>query len=155
MTSGLGSMAARETGLLVLVPSDVGRSTSHPSWRGRPNRPTTTSASGPPVTQPASPRAARTWSADNSGCAEALSNTRVPDESTVPKLTRRIGSETVAELTRALIVAATREKRFRVRAVRIDSTVIEADVKYPTDAGVASARGQDARPRGPQARDID
>ncbi len=64
---------------------------------------------------------------------------RVPDESTVRKLTRRIGSETVSELTRALIVQATREKRFRPRAVRIDSTVIEADVKYPTDAGLASA----------------
>jgi IS5 family transposase len=64
---------------------------------------------------------------------------RVPDESTVRKLTRRIGAETVSELTRALIVKATREKRFRSRAVRIDSTVIEADVKYPTDAGLASA----------------
>jgi len=64
---------------------------------------------------------------------------RVPDESTVRKLTRRIGPETVAELTRALIVKATREKRFRPRAVRIDSTVIEADVKYPTDAGLASS----------------
>jgi transposase, IS5 family len=64
---------------------------------------------------------------------------RVPDESTVRKLTRRIGAETVAELTRALIVKACREKRFRPRAVRIDSTVIEADVKYPTDAGLASS----------------
>jgi transposase, IS5 family len=64
---------------------------------------------------------------------------RVPDESTVRKLTRRIGSETVSEITRALIVNATREKRFRPRAVRIDSTVIEADVKYPTDAGLASS----------------
>ncbi len=62
---------------------------------------------------------------------------RVPDESTVRKLTRRIGPETVAELTRALIVKATREKRFRPRAVRIDSTVIEADIKHPTDAGLA------------------
>jgi len=64
---------------------------------------------------------------------------RVPDESTVRKLTRRIGAETVAELTRALIVKATREKRFRPRAVRVDSTVIEADVRYPTDSGLASS----------------
>jgi IS5 family transposase len=69
-------------------------------------------------------------------CRISLSE-RVPDESTVRKLTRRIGPETVAEVTRALIVRATREKRFRPRAVRIDSTVIEADVKYPTDAGLA------------------
>ena len=71
-------------------------------------------------------------------CRISLSE-RVPDESTVRKLTRRIGVETVAELTRALIVKATRQKRFRPRAVRIDSTVIEADVRYPTDAGLASA----------------
>src|SRR5437763_1012042 len=64
---------------------------------------------------------------------------RVPEESTVRKLTRRIGAETVQELTRALIAKATREKRFRPWAVRIDSTVTEADVKYPTDAGLASA----------------
>jgi len=63
---------------------------------------------------------------------------RVPDESTVRKLTRRIGPETVAELTRVLISKAMREKRFRPRAVRIDSTVIEADIRYPTDAGLAS-----------------
>ncbi len=62
----------------------------------------------------------------------------MPDESTVRKLTRRIGAETVNELTRTLIETATREKRFRPRAVRIDSTVIEADVRYPTDADLAS-----------------
>ena len=71
-------------------------------------------------------------------CRISLSE-RVPDESTVRKLTRRIGAETVSEMTRALIVAACREKRFRPRAVRIDSTVIEADVKYPTDSGLASS----------------
>ena len=70
-------------------------------------------------------------------CRISLSE-RVPDESTVRKLTRRIGAETVAEMTRALIVKATRESRFRPRAVRIDSTVIEADIKHPTDAGLAS-----------------
>ena len=62
---------------------------------------------------------------------------RVPDESTVRKLTRRLGAETVAELSRALIGKAQRETRFRARAVRIDSTVVEADVRYPTDARLA------------------
>jgi Transposase domain (DUF772) len=79
---------------------------------------------------------------------------RVPDESTIRKLTRWIGSETVSELTRALIVMATRERRFRPRAVRIDSTVIEADVRYRTDAGWLE-RGQDARAGGAQARQAD
>ena len=71
-------------------------------------------------------------------CRIALSE-RVPDESTIRKLTRRFGPETVSEITRALIVGAARERRFRPRAVRVDSTVIEADVRYPTDAGLASA----------------
>jgi len=66
-------------------------------------------------------------------CRIALTE-RVPDESTVRKLTRRIGEQTVNDMTRALICAAVRERR----AVRIDSTVIEADVKYPTDAGLAA-----------------
>ncbi|MGD0454473.1 MAG: transposase [Solirubrobacteraceae bacterium] len=70
-------------------------------------------------------------------CRISLSE-RVPDESTVRKLTRRLGPETVSELTRVLIARVTREKRFRARAVRIDSTVIEADVKYPTDASLAA-----------------
>ena len=42
------------------------------------------------------------------------------------------------EITRVLISEATRSKRFRPRAVRIDSTVIEADVKYPTDSSLAA-----------------
>jgi IS5 family transposase len=70
-------------------------------------------------------------------CRIGLSE-RVPDESTIRKLTRRVGAETVNELTRMLIVEATRSRRFRARAVRIDSTVIDADVKYPTDAGLAA-----------------
>lgn len=62
----------------------------------------------------------------------------VPDESTVRKLTRRLGPETVAALSRAVIGKAQRETRFRARAVRIDSTVVEADVRYPTDSGLAA-----------------
>ena len=62
---------------------------------------------------------------------------RVPDESTVRKLVRRLGPATVNELTRVVIGKAQREARFVARAVRIDSTVVEADVRYPTDAGLA------------------
>ena len=62
---------------------------------------------------------------------------RVPDESTVRKLTRRLGAEVVHQLTREVIQKARREKRFRPRAARIDSTVVEADIRYPTDAGLA------------------
>jgi IS5 family transposase len=60
----------------------------------------------------------------------------VPEESTVRKLTRRLGGGVVDELTRLVIEKAVRETRFRARAVRIDSTVVEADVRYPTDSGL-------------------
>ena len=66
---------------------------------------------------------------------------QVPDESTIRKLTRRLGAETVAELSRFVIGKARREKRFRARAVRIDSTVVEADVRSPTDARAGRGRG--------------
>jgi transposase, IS5 family len=69
-------------------------------------------------------------------CLIALSE-RVPDESTVRKLTRKLGHETVNEMTRLVIAKARRETRFVGRAVRVDSTVIEADIRYPSDAMLA------------------
>jgi IS5 family transposase len=62
---------------------------------------------------------------------------RVPDESTVRKLARRLGSEVVQEITRMVIETAQRETRFVGRAARIDSTVVEADIRYPSDAMLA------------------
>lgn len=58
----------------------------------------------------------------------------VPDESTVRKLTRRLGPEVTDALIRRVIELAVRERRFRARALRVDSTVVEADIRYPTDA---------------------
>ena len=69
-------------------------------------------------------------------CLIALGE-RVPDESTVRKLTRRLGGDVVEELTRCVIAKAQRETRFRARSVRIDSTVVEADVRYPSDAALS------------------
>jgi IS5 family transposase len=62
---------------------------------------------------------------------------RVPDESTVRKLARRLGPEVVSEITRMVIEKAKRETRFIARAARVDSTVVEADVRYPSDAVLA------------------
>jgi IS5 family transposase len=96
-------------------------------------------------------------------CLLALTQ-RVPDESTVRKLVRRLGPETVNELTRVVIGKAQRESRFRARAVRIDATVIEADVRYPSDAMLAwqgaralarEGRKLAGRLRGPSARVTD
>jgi IS5 family transposase len=70
-------------------------------------------------------------------CLIALSEP-VPDESTVRKLTRRLGPDLVAELIGGLIELSARERRFRPAAMRTDSTVVEADIRYPTDAGLAA-----------------
>jgi IS5 family transposase len=71
-------------------------------------------------------------------CRIALTE-RVPDESTVRKLVRRLGPEVVEAITRAVIAGATAgERRFVARAARIDSTVVEADIRYPTDIGLAA-----------------
>jgi transposase, IS5 family len=61
----------------------------------------------------------------------------VPHESTVRKLARRVGPDVIDEMTRRLIETAIREKRFVARAVRVDSTVVEADVRWPSDAALA------------------
>jgi IS5 family transposase len=61
----------------------------------------------------------------------------VPHESTVRKLARRLGPEVIDEMTRVLIEKAVREKRFTARAVRVDSTVVESDVRWPSDAALA------------------
>jgi IS5 family transposase len=64
---------------------------------------------------------------------------KVPHESTVRKLTRRLGPSVVDALIRGLFAKAHRERRFRPRALRVDSTVAEADIRYPTDSGLCAA----------------
>jgi IS5 family transposase len=70
---------------------------------------------------------------------------RVPDESTVRKLARRLGPEVVSQITRLVIEKAQRETRFTARAARIHSTVVEADIRCPSDATLAlqGARAHD------------
>src|SRR5262249_46941655 len=62
----------------------------------------------------------------------------VPDESTIRKLTRRLGPDLVDDLTREVIQLAVNDRGFRVRAMRCDSTVQEADIRHPTDSGLAA-----------------
>lgn len=70
-------------------------------------------------------------------CLVAL-HRRLPHESTVRKLTRRLGSGLIDELIRRLILQGRRERRFRPRAMRVDSTVVEADIRFPTDSGLCA-----------------
>ena len=72
--------------------------------------------------------------------------TRVPHPTTLMKITTRCGDDAVAGLNEALLVKAAAAKLLRTDKVRADTTVIEADVAYPTDSGLlAKAIGTMAR----------
>jgi len=62
----------------------------------------------------------------------------VPHPTTLAKATRRFGPEVVEELNRALLDQAVEQKLLRSRRLRVDTTVVEADVRYPTDSGLCA-----------------
>jgi transposase, IS5 family len=61
---------------------------------------------------------------------------QVPHPTTLVKLTRRVGPATVAQLNQALLATAATHKVLRTHKVRADTTVVEANMCYPTDAGL-------------------
>jgi IS5 family transposase len=58
----------------------------------------------------------------------------VPHPTTLVKLVRRAGPEVIAQLNTALVEKLARDKLLRGRKLRVDTTVVEADIDYPTDA---------------------
>jgi IS5 family transposase len=62
--------------------------------------------------------------------------TRVPHPTTLMKITSRCGDDTVGGLNEALLTKAAAAKLLRTDRVRADTTVVEADVGYPTDTGL-------------------
>src|SRR3954453_7172894 len=63
----------------------------------------------------------------------------VPDESTIRKITRRCGPELIEALNIELLYSAHQHGGVRRDQVRVDTAVVEADVKYPTDSGLLTA----------------
>jgi transposase, IS5 family len=71
---------------------------------------------------------------------------RVPHPTTLMKITARCGDAAVAGLNEALLAKAAAAKLLRTDKVRADTTVVGADVAYPTDSGLlAKAVGKIAR----------
>jgi IS5 family transposase len=58
----------------------------------------------------------------------------VPHPTTLVKLVRRAGPETIEQLNAALVAKLAQGKLLRGRKLRIDTTVVEADIDHPTDA---------------------
>ena len=70
----------------------------------------------------------------------------MPHPTTLMKITTRCGADAVAGLNEALLAKAAGAKLLRTNKVRADTTVVEADVGYPTDSGLlAKAIGSMAR----------
>jgi IS5 family transposase len=58
----------------------------------------------------------------------------VPHPTTLVKLVRRAGPEVIEQLNAALLGKLATGKLLRARKLRVDTTVVEADIDYPTDA---------------------
>jgi transposase, IS5 family len=63
---------------------------------------------------------------------------RVPDPSTLMKLTKRLGPGLVEELNAELLALAVERKVLRSRRLRVDTTFVEADISSPTDSGLCA-----------------
>jgi IS5 family transposase len=61
---------------------------------------------------------------------------RVPHPTTLMKLTTRCGDAAVEGCNEALLAKAAEAKLFRTSRLRADTTVVPADVAYPTDSGL-------------------
>ena len=70
-------------------------------------------------------------------CRIALGG-RVPDPTTLMKLTKRLGPELLEELNGGLLALAVERKVLRSRRLRVDTTVVEADIRSPTDSGLCA-----------------
>jgi transposase, IS5 family len=58
----------------------------------------------------------------------------VPHPTTLIKLVRRAGPEVIEQLNTALVAKLAQGRLLRARKLRVDTTVVEADIDYPTDA---------------------
>jgi len=60
----------------------------------------------------------------------------VPHPTTLSKLTRKYGPDIVHDLNRLLVRRASEQKLLRSRKLRVDTTVVQAAIDYPTDIGL-------------------
>ena len=60
----------------------------------------------------------------------------MPDPSALSKWRHRLGADGIARVNRAITLKLHEERVVRGRKVRVDSTVVDADIHYPTDSGL-------------------
>jgi IS5 family transposase len=68
-------------------------------------------------------------------CHLSLEDT-VPDDTTLIKLTHKYGEDTIRDLNDALVLRLKEAKVIKGRKLRLDTTVAEANIHYPTDTSL-------------------
>jgi IS5 family transposase len=61
---------------------------------------------------------------------------KVPDAKTLARITQALGGEVIAELHRRLVEIAQEEGVIQGRKLRVDTTVVETNIHYPTDSSL-------------------
>ena len=61
---------------------------------------------------------------------------KVPDAKTLVRLGQAVGPEAIRELHDRLVAVAQERKIIRGRKMRVDTTVVESNIHYPTDSGL-------------------
>ena len=59
---------------------------------------------------------------------------KVPDAKTLARIAQALGGEVIAELHRRLVEIAQEEGVIQGRKLRVDTTVVETNIHYPTDS---------------------
>jgi len=65
---------------------------------------------------------------------------KVPDDRTMGNLARQLGPEVIEKLHRRVVEIAQENKIATGRKMRVDTTVVETDIHYPTDSTLRGAR---------------
>jgi IS5 family transposase len=61
---------------------------------------------------------------------------KVPDATALMKITTKYGEEVIEEINQQLLKALAEKKLIKGRKLRVDTTVVEANITHPTDAGL-------------------
>src|SRR5258708_39970438 len=61
---------------------------------------------------------------------------KVPDDKTMGRLARQLGPEAVEKLHKRLVAIAQAKKIVAGRKLRVDTTVVETHIHYPTDSNL-------------------
>lgn len=65
----------------------------------------------------------------------------VPDDKTMGRLGRQLGAEAISKLHQRVVAIAQEQKVVTGRKMRVDTTVVETNIHYPTDSSPDGGRG--------------